>query len=87
VAGSLSGWVIRDFEPVAMTPSGTKLTGFHSNDIEGGAGAALLQLVIREVEAGVYRPNLDRVFGLEDIVAAHRYMESNQAIGKLVTVP
>jgi NADPH:quinone reductase-like Zn-dependent oxidoreductase len=87
VTGSLSGWVIPDFEPVAMIASGTKLTAFHSNDIKGGAGAALLQQVIREVEAGVYRPNLDRVFGLADIVAAHRYMEDNQAMGKLVAVP
>jgi NADPH:quinone reductase-like Zn-dependent oxidoreductase len=87
VAGSLSGWVIPDFEPVAMIASGTKLTAFHSNDIKGSAGAALLQQVIREVEAGVYRPNIDHVFGLADIVAAHRYMENNQAMGKLVAVP
>jgi NADPH:quinone reductase-like Zn-dependent oxidoreductase len=87
VAGSLSGWVIQDFEPVAMIASGTKLTAFHSNDIKGSAGAPLLQQVIREVEAGVYRPNIDRVFGLQDIVAAHRYMENDQAMGKLVAVP
>jgi NADPH:quinone reductase-like Zn-dependent oxidoreductase len=35
----------------------------------------------------VYRPNVDRVFGLDDIVAAHRYMENNQATGKVVVVP
>jgi NADPH:quinone reductase-like Zn-dependent oxidoreductase len=87
VAGSLSGWMIPDFQPVAMIPSGTRLTAFHSNDIRGSAGAAALQQVIREVEAGVYRPNVDRVFPLEDIVAAHRYMEDNQATGKLVVVP
>ena len=87
VAGSLSGWVIPDFEPVAMIASGTKLTAFHSNDARGGAGRAVLQEVIREVEAGVYRPNVDRVFGLDDIVAAHRYMENNQATGKVVVLP
>jgi NADPH:quinone reductase-like Zn-dependent oxidoreductase len=87
VAGSLSGWVIPDFEPVAMIASGTKLTAFHSNDIRGGAGRAVLQGVISEVEAGVYRPNVDRVFGLDDIVAAHRYMEDNQATGKVVVLP
>ena len=87
VAGSLSGWLIPDFQPVAMIPSGTRLTAFHSNDIKGSAGAAALQQVIREVEAGVYRPNVDRVFPLDDIVAAHRYMEGNQATGKLVVVP
>jgi NADPH:quinone reductase-like Zn-dependent oxidoreductase len=87
VAGSLSGWVIPDFEPVAMIASGTKLTAFHSNDIRGGAGRAVLQGVISEVEAGVYRPNVDRVFGLDDIVAAHTYMENNQATGKVVVLP
>jgi NADPH:quinone reductase-like Zn-dependent oxidoreductase len=87
VTGSLSGWVIRDFEPVAMIPSGTRLTAFHSDDIKGSAGTTVLQRVVREVKAGVYRPNVDRIFGLDDIVAAHRYMENNQATGKLVVVP
>jgi NADPH:quinone reductase-like Zn-dependent oxidoreductase len=87
VTGSLSGWVIPDFEPVAMIPSGTKLTAFHSDDFKGSAGTTVLQRVVHEVEAGVYRPNVDRVFGLDDIVAAHRYMENNQDTGKLVVVP
>ena len=87
MAGSLSGWLIPDFEPIAMIPSGTKLTAFHSDNLKGSAGTAVLQRVVHEVEAGVYRPNLDRVFGLNDIVAAHRYMENNQATGKLVVMP
>jgi NADPH:quinone reductase-like Zn-dependent oxidoreductase len=87
VAGSLSGWVIPDFEPIAMIPSGTKLTAFHSDTIKGSAGTTVLQRVIHEVEARVYRPNVDRVFDLDDIVAAHRYMENNQATGKVVVVP
>jgi NADPH:quinone reductase-like Zn-dependent oxidoreductase len=87
MAGTLSGWVIPNFEPIAMIPSGTKLTAFHSDDLKGSAGTAVLQRVVREVEAGVYRPNVDRVFGLDDIVAAHRYMENNEATGKLVVVP
>jgi NADPH:quinone reductase-like Zn-dependent oxidoreductase len=87
VAGSLSGWLIPDFEPIAMIPSGTKLTAFHSDNLKGSAGKAVLQRVVHEVEAGVYRPNVDRVFGLDDIVAAHRYMENNQATGKVVVLP
>jgi NADPH:quinone reductase-like Zn-dependent oxidoreductase len=87
VSGSLSGWVIPDFQPVAMIPSGTRLTAFHSDDTNGSAGAAVLQRIVHEVEAGVYRPNVDRVFTLDDIVAAHRYMENDQAAGKLVAVP
>jgi NADPH:quinone reductase-like Zn-dependent oxidoreductase len=87
VAGSLSGWLIPDFEPIAMIPPGTKLTAFHSDTLKGSAGAAVLQRIIREVEAGVYRPNVDRVFRLDDIVTAHRYMEDNQATGKVVLTP
>lgn len=87
VSGSLSGWLIRDFEPIAMIPSGTKLTSFHSDSYKGAVGAAVLQRVVREVEAGVYRPNVERVFRLDDIVAAHRYMEDDRATGKLVVMP
>jgi NADPH:quinone reductase-like Zn-dependent oxidoreductase len=85
VAGSLSGWLIPEFEPIAMIPSGTTLTAFHSDSIKGNAAA--LQRVVQQVEAGVYRPNVDRVFGLGDIVAAHRYMENDDATGKVVVVP
>jgi NADPH:quinone reductase-like Zn-dependent oxidoreductase len=87
VAGSLSGWLIPDFEPIAMIPSGTRLTAFHSDDLKGGAGATLLRRIVQQVEAGLYRPNLDRVFGLDDIVAAHRHMENDQAAGKVVVLP
>jgi NADPH:quinone reductase-like Zn-dependent oxidoreductase len=58
-----------------------------ASDLKGSAGATVLQRVVREVEAGVYRPNVDRVFALDDIVAAHRCMEDSQAAGKLVAVP
>jgi NADPH:quinone reductase-like Zn-dependent oxidoreductase len=85
VAGSLSGWAIPRFEPVAMIPSGTRLTAFHSDSMKGNA--TVLQQIIHQVEAGVYRPSIDRVFALEDVVAAHRYMEDNRATGKLVMLP
>jgi NADPH:quinone reductase-like Zn-dependent oxidoreductase len=85
VAGSLSGWTIAGFEPIAAIPSGTKLTSFHSNDLKGAT--AVLQRIVAAVEAGTYRPNLDRVFALDDIVAAHRYMEDDEATGKVVVVP
>jgi NADPH:quinone reductase-like Zn-dependent oxidoreductase len=87
VSGSLSGWLIPDFEPIAMIPSGTRLTAFHSDNLKGSAGATVLQRIIHQVEAGVYRPNIDRVFALDDVVAAHRYMEDNQASGKVVMLP
>ncbi|WP_394844849.1 zinc-binding dehydrogenase [Pendulispora brunnea] len=86
--GHLSGiWTIPNFQPVGMIPSGVKLTAFHSDDIRGAAGAAILQDIVSDVEAGRYRPHLDRVFSLDQIVEAHRYMEENRATGKIVGVP
>jgi len=85
ISGSLSGWLIPDFEPIAMIPSGTTLTAFHSDTAKGSTGT--LQQVIDNVESGLYRANIDRVFDLTDIAKAHHYMESDKATGKLVVTP
>jgi NADPH:quinone reductase-like Zn-dependent oxidoreductase len=88
VVGMLSyDWVIEAFEPVSMIPSGAKLTTFHSEDLTGAAGRAPLAHIIRGVERGTYHANLDRVFTLDQIADAHRYMEANQATGKVVIQP
>ncbi len=85
VAGSLSGWLIPDFEPIAMIPSGSRLTAFHSKNLAGNA--AVLQQIVDETEAGTYRPNIHRAFPLDEVVAAHHYMEANHSTGKLVLLP
>ncbi|WP_370961976.1 zinc-binding dehydrogenase [Amycolatopsis sp. cg9] len=85
VAGSLSGWVIPELEPIAMIPSGTKLTAFHSDTVKGNA--PVLQRIVDAVEAGTCPSHLDRVFALDDIVAAHRAMEDDDGTGKFVVLP
>jgi NADPH:quinone reductase-like Zn-dependent oxidoreductase len=40
--------------------------------------------VFDRVAAGKYKPRIDRVFPFAQIVEAHRYMESNEQIGKIV---
>ena len=42
------------------------------------------QYVFDRVESGAFKPRIDRVFPLAKIVEAHRYMESNEQIGKIV---
>jgi NADPH:quinone reductase-like Zn-dependent oxidoreductase len=42
------------------------------------------QYVFDHVAAGDFKPRIDRVFPFEEIVEAHRYMESNEQIGKIV---
>jgi NADPH:quinone reductase-like Zn-dependent oxidoreductase len=46
--------------------------------------AKAVQYVFDRVHAGHFKPRIDRVFPFPQIVEAHRYMESNQQIGKIV---
>jgi NADPH:quinone reductase-like Zn-dependent oxidoreductase len=46
--------------------------------------AAAESYVYDHLENGDFKPLIDRCFQLSDIVAAHRYMETNQQIGKIV---
>jgi NADPH2:quinone reductase len=40
--------------------------------------------VIPLLESGVIRPNIDRIFKLDEIAKAHQYLESNDSFGKVV---
>lgn len=42
------------------------------------------QYVYERIESGIFLPRIDRTFTLSEIVNAHRYMEQNQQIGKIV---
>ena len=42
------------------------------------------QFIYRGLENGTLKPVIDRIFQLDTIVEAHRYMESNQQKGKIV---
>jgi len=46
--------------------------------------AKAVKYVFDHVTADEFKPRIDRVFPLAQIVEAHRYMESNQQIGKIV---
>lgn len=80
--------MIPDFEPIAMIPSGRKLTAFHSNDAhDARVGGPLLREVVERVERGEMAPNVDAVYTLEQTAEAHRRMAANEAVGKLVVLP
>ena len=40
--------------------------------------------IYQRLESGQFKPRISKTFQLAEIVAAHRYMESNQQIGKIV---
>uniref|UniRef100_UPI002F916A3E zinc-binding dehydrogenase n=1 Tax=Streptomyces sp. NBC_00998 TaxID=2903712 RepID=UPI002F916A3E len=87
-SGILSNtWTIPAFEPLEDIPSGATLTTFSSSEINRGDWAqSALDGIVRAVESGDYRVAVDRIFRLEDMAAAHRHMEANRAIGKVVAV-
>lgn len=83
MAGPLSGWLIPAFQPIAMIPTGTRLTAFHSDTVRGAAGSGSST----RSRPGSSNPHVDRVFSLDDVAEAHRYLEDDQATGKVVLVP
>jgi NADPH:quinone reductase-like Zn-dependent oxidoreductase len=77
-------WILDKFEPMADIPSTVRLTSFKSETVNAAGATQALSKVVKAVEDGRLQVTVDRVFGLDDLVEAHRYMESNQARGKLV---
>lgn len=83
MTGILGGeWTMKEFTPMGDIPSLGRLTVYM-----GGAedlDKESLQEFIDAVERGDITVPIDRIFKLDQIVEAHRYMESNQAKGKIV---
>lgn len=78
-----NAWRIDGFSPSEDMPSTVKLTRYSSTQSTEDRGTRL-QSFVDGVESGRYALRLDRVFRLEEIVAAHRRMEGNEAVGKIV---
>lgn len=77
-------WTLADFAPMDVIPTGVSLTTY-SGDV-GDFLAMPLQALIDQVAHGTLPVRIGRVFQLQDIVQAHRLMESNAAGGKIVVV-
>lgn len=84
--GMLSNsWVVEDFYPIDYLPQGVRLTAY-----SGNAADLPTQVLDDYLAAAVLDPELiplDRVFPLDQIGAAHDYMEHDLATGKIVVVP
>ncbi|MDA2921170.1 zinc-binding dehydrogenase, partial [Desulfobacterota bacterium AH_259_B03_O07] len=77
-----SEWTMKEFTPMGDIPSLGRLT-VYMGEAENLQKESL-QEFIDAVESGDIRVTIDRTFKLEEIVEAHKYMESNQAKGKIV---
>ena len=76
-------WVLKEFEPMEAIPSSVHLTTFLSETVDASNSTSELQRVLDAASNGRYHVYPHRVFRLGEIVEAHRYMEANQATGKI----
>ncbi|QMW00989.1 zinc-binding alcohol dehydrogenase family protein [Spirosoma foliorum] len=88
--GCMSGmlaenWTIPAFAPMEFIPPTVRLTTYDSGQIS--SPTAVFQDFIRQVEAGQVKLAISQTFTLDQIVAAHQFMDSNQSVGKLVVLP
>lgn len=77
-------WSLDAFSPMEAIPTSVRLTSY-----SGGSHDFLqtpLQHLVRQIERGKLKPQIGRVFHLDQIVEAHRCMEENRAGGKIVVL-
>lgn len=75
-------WTLKDFTPMGDIPSLGRLTVYMGES--KNLSKDLLQEFINKVEKGCIKLNIDKVFQLNEVASAHKYMEDNKAKGKLV---
>lgn len=75
-------WTMKEFTPMGDIPSLGRLTVYMGES--KNLSKELLQDFIDEVEKGAVKLNIDRIFSLDQVAEAHRYMEDNKAKGKIV---
>ena len=70
------------FEPQTLQRAIDRLGFVQADPIRAPARAQ--DLILRGLTGGQLKPVIARAFPLAEIVAAHRYLESNQQVGKVV---
>ena len=79
-----NSWTFDKFAPMESIPMATCLTAY------GGGPEEFMKTPLNElakqVKAGTLKIPIGKVFGIDEIVEAHRLMEANKAGGKIVVV-
>ena len=70
----------------AVLGKGLTLRGYLVHEITGDPRrlAAAKAFILDGLASGAFKPVIARTFAFDDIVAAHRYLESNEQFGKIV---
>ncbi|MFH7015711.1 zinc-binding alcohol dehydrogenase family protein [Flavobacterium sp. FlaQc-47] len=78
-------WSIPEFAPMDYIPATVNLTVYDSGQIR--IEETYFQEFVKDIEKGFIKPPIKRIFNLDEIVAAHRFMESSSGGGKIVVLP
>ncbi len=80
MTGCLGGWIINNFEPLDDIPSESYLTSFDSTNVNRNT----INEMFNFIEKYNIKPKIAKVFTLDEISLAHKYLESNNANGKVI---
>jgi NADPH:quinone reductase-like Zn-dependent oxidoreductase len=88
LAGFLGGGGALAFDPLTQMPSGVQFSFFASAFMFGTPDLPLSEIpfgeIVKSAERGLYKAEPAHVFEFDQIVSAHRLMESGEARGKIV---
>ncbi|MGW0886372.1 zinc-binding dehydrogenase, partial [Streptomyces sp. NPDC002671] len=89
--GFLGGFEpVRDFNPITDLPTGVQLSFFGSAFVLGSPDFPLadvpLDVIYAKVESGALPARPARIFRFDEIVEAHRIMETGEALGKMAVI-
>lgn len=82
MTGCLGDWVINEFEPLDDIISESYLTSFNSTYVNENVVSEMFDFI----EKYSIKPEISRVFTLDEISEAHKFLEGNKANGKVVVV-
>jgi NADPH:quinone reductase-like Zn-dependent oxidoreductase len=86
----MTGFLEGDWDTAGVTAEaerlGVQLRRFGSGVINRASYEGIFAEIVRAIEEGRYSVNLDRVFAIDEIADAHRYMEASRAAGKVVVL-
>lgn len=74
-----NSWAINDFKPMEAIPAASHLTSYASGPVE--FQDTPLEELAQQVKTGKLRIPIGKVFKIDDIVEAHRTMDSHKAGG------
>lgn len=80
MTGCLGGWIIEDFEPLVDIISESYLTSFDSTNVNKDTIKEMFEFI----EKYNIKPCISKIFTLDEISLAHKYLESNSANGKVI---